>query len=132
MVQSLRLRINSTLSGAVLEEIQASINPKSLKAEMQKRGIANVYCDCGSSRYDLTRPYARIPTKDLTLQIVGNDFYGSASGEDQRSKLIVKAVALRSIQGILDAHAISSRMSFFDVDPTNYAILSIYGLTRKS
>jgi len=132
MVQSLRLRISEELPATVLQEIFRRINPDYLKKQLIRKGIPDRKCyECGTTTYELTERYEVIPTPDLTLRRDSDGFHGLASGAELSDKLLVKAIALRGIQEILRKYRLSSRIDFSDVDDSEYARLSRYGVIRR-
>lgn len=132
-MQSLGLDvIKGELTDKVLAEINRQVTPESLEEELRRRETFNPECPkCGTTRYDLTKAYGTIPTKDLTLKVEGNSFYGSASGCSMWTKLLVKTIALKQIQGVLKQQGISSRLDFSDVGDGEYRLLVAYGIIRK-
>lgn len=132
MVQSLRLKVDRELTDDIFKEISEQITPNYLKDQLRRKGVPDRECpECGTTTYELTEPYKEIPTSDLTLQRDGNNFYGLASGAELSDKLLVKAVALKGIQGILKKHGVFSKMDFSDVDHSEYVRLSKYGVILR-
>jgi len=129
MVQSLRLKVDRKLTDVIFKEISEQITPNYLKDQLRRKGVPDRECpEYGTTTYELTEPYKKIPTSDLTLKREGNDFYGLASGSELDDKLLIKAFALKRIQEILKKHGIFSRMDFSDASDFEYSRLSEYGI----
>lgn len=133
MVQNLRLGVQWELTEDIMKYISRRINPTYLRAQLRNLNVPDIKCsECGTTTYELTEAYKEIPTDDLTLRLNKGNFYGSASGEEQSDKLVIKAIALRKIQEILKDRGITSRMDFSGLDDFDYARLGLYKLVNNS
>lgn len=132
MVQSLTLIVDGTLTTKLVSDIARQVNPSYLKRYLRRKKIPNVRChECGTSTYDLTDSYEHIPTKDLTLKIQDNSFYGLASRAEIEQKLIVKAIALRRIRAVLKQRGVKSTIKYWDVGNAEFRMLVKMGLAEK-